>query len=248
MSLGVSMQFAIEPETGEKIQALPGLKAICPACQAEVVAKCGNIYCWHWAHVNTEECDSWSEGETIWHRSWKEFFFPDEVEVVMGPHRADIRTRAGRVIELQHSSISTEEIEERERFYGRGMVWVVDAEPFIGNLEFDLIEDGLPQWRFKETFRWKWERKSWRAAKRPVFLDLGEQGGSHMLFHVNKWSGSMTWFKRGGTRRGYGERGHKEDFLKFFGVEFESFEDRMKRLAQRDLKYIIPGGALLGVQ
>lgn len=48
----------------------------------------------------------------------------------MGPHRADIRRDDGLVIELQASSISAEEIAEREAFYGE-MVWLLDGREFV---------------------------------------------------------------------------------------------------------------------
>ena len=42
-------------------------------------------------------------------------------------HRADILTESGVVVELQHSAISVDEIQERERFYGEKMIWLFDA-------------------------------------------------------------------------------------------------------------------------
>jgi hypothetical protein len=45
----------------------------------------------------------------------------------MGPHRADVVTASGGVVELQHSAISPEVITEREEFYGERMAWVFDA-------------------------------------------------------------------------------------------------------------------------
>lgn len=45
----------------------------------------------------------------------------------MGPHRADVVTASGGVVELQHSAISPEVITEREEFYGERMAWIFDA-------------------------------------------------------------------------------------------------------------------------
>ena len=118
---------------GEKIRAWPGLTAACPGCGGEVVAKCGEIVEWHWAH-KAKDCDAWSEPESEWHLGWKARFPVDWQEVVMGPHRADVKTPRG-VIEFQKSAISAAEIRERERFYGQ-MIWVVDASNF--NLERHL--------------------------------------------------------------------------------------------------------------
>jgi hypothetical protein len=115
---------------GRKIQAFPGVTATCPACGGEVVPKCGEIVEWHWAH-KARDCDSWGEPESQWHLGWKARFPAEWQEVVMGPHRADVRTPRG-VIEFQKSAISAAEIREREQFYGK-MIWVVDASGF--NLE-----------------------------------------------------------------------------------------------------------------
>ena len=45
----------------------------------------------------------------------------------MGPHRADIVTASGGVVEIQHSPISADVITEREEFYGDRMAWIFDA-------------------------------------------------------------------------------------------------------------------------
>ena len=213
------MQYAFDLSTDERIEPFPGARALCPSCKADVIAKCGDINSWHWAHVSTDDCDTWSEGETLWHREWKEYFKPEECEVVMGNHRADIRTSAGRVIELQHSPISTTEIEERERFYGRGIVWVVDASGFIENMDFRKKVD-------HSTFRWKWPRKTWASASRPVYLDPGEESGwGQYIFRLNKMYGETPC-------GGWGKWGCKFDFLRYFGVCIPTPAERRALLAQ----------------
>jgi hypothetical protein len=93
----------------------------------------------------------------------------------MGVHRADIFTDDGWVVELQHSSLSVDEIAEREKFYGSKMVWLWDCiEPFrAGRLalryEEGLDRSGMP----RAWFRWKQPRKTLAACRRPVFLDIG---------------------------------------------------------------------------
>ena len=212
------MRYAIDRGTGNRIVAIPGYRAICPLCRAEVVAKCGDINAWHWAHSSTEDCDSWSEGETSWHLDWKEWFQPEEREVVIGNHRADIRTLAGRVIELQHSPISAEEIAERERFYGSGMVWVVDASEFIDNLCF---RDKGDHW----TFRWKWPRKSWMAAKRPLYLDPGDECcWRGWLFRVHRVHSNVPC-------GGWGRWGDRAEFLRFYGAKIPTYQELMSQIA-----------------
>jgi len=90
---------------------------------------------------------------------------PENVEVVIGNHRADIVGNQSLVIELQHSAISPDEIQEREEFY-KNMIWVLDATVFSDN--FVIYK------KFNySTFRWKWPRKSWDFANCPLILDLG---------------------------------------------------------------------------
>src|SRR4029077_19261118 len=93
-------------------------------------------------------------------------------EVIIGNHRADIVTRDGAVVELQHSTISPQEIAEREAHYGR-MWWIFDATApsLAGRLEL-RPRDGY------YTFRWKHPRTSISWCERPVLLDLD---GEHLL-------------------------------------------------------------------
>jgi hypothetical protein len=124
------------------------------------VAKCGDIVVWHWSH-RADECDPWYEPESDWHLQKKLAFPPEWQEVVVGNHRADVKTPT-IVIELQASSLAPEEITERESFYGR-MVWVLRGSDFWDSLNFRQ-RDGFV------SFRWKWPRKSWWFATKPVYI------------------------------------------------------------------------------
>lgn len=101
--------------------------------------------------------------ETPWHRRSKSYAPPDRREVTIGPHRADIVTPDGTVIELQHSAISPAAIREREAFYRR-MVWLFDGRDLSDRL---ILYDND---RYL-TFRWKQPRKSIGFARRPVYVD-----------------------------------------------------------------------------
>ena len=103
----------------------------CPHCKSEVIAKCGSINVWHWAHID-RDCDLWSEPESDWHKEWKEKVPLKNREVTINNHRADILLAKGLVVELQNSSISVENIRERENFYGE-MVWLFNAQEFMNN-------------------------------------------------------------------------------------------------------------------
>jgi hypothetical protein len=106
--------------------AEPELVALCPLCRQPVLAKCGAVKAWHWAHRAGSDCDAWAEPVGAWHLSWQALAPAERVEVALGLHRADIVGDDDMVIELQHSPIGAAEIERRERYYGR-MVWLFDA-------------------------------------------------------------------------------------------------------------------------
>ena len=103
------MKFAIVK--GERREAEPGLSAACVGCGKAMVAKCGELRVWHWAHRGAWTCDRWWEPETKWHRVWKNNF-PKEWQEVVGTaengerHIADVRTKQGLVLEFQHSFLS----------------------------------------------------------------------------------------------------------------------------------------------
>jgi competence protein CoiA len=123
------MKFAVVE--GLRSEAEPGRSGECPACHRPVVAKCGKLRVWHWAHKGTLLCDAWAEGETEWHRAWKGQFPADWQEVVHHAengerHIADVKTGDGWVLEFQHSPLSTEERRARTVFYKR-LNWIVDG-------------------------------------------------------------------------------------------------------------------------
>lgn len=152
---------------GQRRPAAPGLRGTCPGCGGPVIAKCGTILVWHWAH-EAADCDPWSEPESAWHLGWKAAFSRSRTEVVIGPHRADVVTPRDIVVELQHSPISPEEIEEREQFYDR-MVWLFDGRAYRKHFEMRRKGD-------VHTFRWKHPRKSVWTCEKTVFLDFGPEG------------------------------------------------------------------------
>lgn len=125
------MQYA--SINGLRSTAQPGLKGFCEHCGGLVQAKCGSIVLWHWAHLNLENCDSWHESETLWHRAWKDSFGKEcsEISIIKDgvKHIADVLTRKNVVIELQNSPIKPETIAAREQFYDT-MVWMINGTEF----------------------------------------------------------------------------------------------------------------------
>jgi len=146
----------------KKIKAYPNGKSICPLCKNKLVAKCGDIKIWHWAHKSKKDCDPWYKGESPWHIKWKEYFPKECQEVIIKNHRADIKTKEGLIIELQSSNISSEEIQKREEFY-KNMIWILNGETIAKNF--------VP---YKLRYKWKWFPQSLHAIKKDVYIDLND--------------------------------------------------------------------------
>lgn len=191
------MQYALDG-SGQRVVAEKGTEAECPACKARVVAKCGEIITHHWAHACGSECDSWFEPIGAWHLSWQSLWPEDCREVVIGRHRADVLTPGGTVIEFQHSTISTEEIREREEFY-ESMVWLFDGTDVWNRLKLwcgrAFKEPEEPEHHY--FYEWARPRTSIRACEKPVYLDLGHgniariQPGKREPFPDSGWADTM---------------------------------------------------------
>jgi competence protein CoiA len=164
------MMYALDDDD-RRIEATPGAAARCPICERQCIPKCGHIVIWHWAHIAREDCDLWSEPDTEWHRNWQSVLPEECREIVIGCHRADLVTPTGTIIELQHSSISPDEIAEREDFYGERLVWLFDAADAYADDRLSIRRRPGQQY---VTFRWKHPRKSVACCARPVLLDLGD--------------------------------------------------------------------------
>jgi competence protein CoiA len=172
----VRLMFVARDQTGRAIEARPGIRASCPLCREPVRPRCGQLVSWHFAHHAREDCDVWSEGETAWHRDWKEAVPVERREVVIGRspgprHRADIVAVDGTVVELQHSSISPAEIVEREAFYRR-MVWVFDVTQPLVKGRLWIKPNYEPEAAYR-SFIWKHCRTSLAACRRPIYFDWG---------------------------------------------------------------------------
>jgi competence CoiA-like predicted nuclease len=132
------MKFALNENGDRIIPSYSGQRAICPICSGTLLAKCGEIYIWHWQHDHDRNCDPWQEHETAWHREWKAKFPISCQEVIIEKngerHIADVKTEQGIIIEFQNSSISKSTIRIREEFY-QSMMWVVNAIEFKNNFK-----------------------------------------------------------------------------------------------------------------
>jgi competence protein CoiA len=190
---------------GHRREAEPGLSATCPYCSSAVIAKCGDLRRWHWAHRSERDCDHWWESETDWHRDWKNEFPPGWQEIIHNAqddekHVADVKTETGMVIEFQHSPLKPEERMSREAFYGK-MVWVVDGRR--------RKRDAKQLLKCVEPYAWTHPLftiyatngeecallRDWNASGVPVYFDLGDQqeDGQRILWRRNSRKGRVCF-------------------------------------------------------
>ncbi|WP_075590855.1 competence protein CoiA [Labilibacter marinus] len=186
------MKYAFIGEN--KTEAFKGGKGICPNCNSELIAKCGDVNINHWAHKGTRNCDIWWENETEWHRNWKNNFPKEWQEIIHHDntgekHIADVKTKKDWVLEFQHSFIKPEERNSRNRFYSK-LVWVIDglrrktdkkqfqkvlqesSQAPVGNVNIRKIN-------FPEESRLL---KEWMNCEAPVFFDFYELNQSILWF------------------------------------------------------------------
>ncbi len=181
-AFGQDMKFALV--IGQRQEAQPNLSGTCPACDCPMVAKCGDIKIWHWAHRGRLVCDPWWENETEWHRRWKGQFPVPWQEVVHQAetgekHIADVKADRGWVIEFQHSYLKPEERRSRDTFYPK-LIWVVDGT----RRKRDIVQllkawnEGVPVGEnspVRKTFSDSCVLlREWAASNAPIFFDLGE--------------------------------------------------------------------------
>ena len=176
------MRFALVD--GTKTDPQPGLRGTCPSCESAMIAKCGRVVAWHWAHKSSRHCDRWWESETDWHREWKARFPRAWREVVHVDdrtgerHFADVKTAANLVVEFQHSPIKPEERRVREAFY-KEMIWIVDGTRGLDKSYFFLDSSQEPVVRKPLGYAIRWWSRSrllhnWYESRVPVFFDFRE--------------------------------------------------------------------------
>lgn len=184
------MKFALA--NGQRLEAKPDLSGECPSCGKPMVAKCGEVRVWHWAHKGTRCCDPWWESETAWHRAWKDEFPIEWQEIVHHApdgerHIADVKTHDGWVLEFQHSSIKPDERSSREEFY-EGLIWVVDgARRARDSAQFERAwESGKSNVPFDPKRRIESPSSSllrdWKGGRAHVFFDFGDPQRLWWLF------------------------------------------------------------------
>ena len=169
---------------GVRREAAPGLVGECQLCGRAMVAKCGSVKVWHWAHAASDACDPWWRGETAWHREWKSHFPQDWTEVVHVAdngerHFADVKTPTGWVCEFQNSPIALGERNARNACYQR-VIWVVnglrrknDWRQFKESMSRSARLHGVAGASMHTTTDCRILRE-WASDFVPVFFDFGE--------------------------------------------------------------------------
>ncbi len=178
------MEFALVE--GKRSRPIKGQRGVCQYCEGEMVAKCGRVKMWHWAHLPEYNCDPWRRPETEWHRDWKNRFPADWQEVIHiddrtgEKHIADVKTPLGLVIEFQHSPMDYAELVSREAFY-QNMIWVVDGDrDGMDSGTFSVGISSVVEFRpLVHLVKW-WGRSrllhKWAEATVPVYIDFGWRG------------------------------------------------------------------------
>lgn len=158
---------------GQPTVAAPKAVGVCPGCHTEMVAKCGDIMTWHWAHRPGSDCAYGNDGESGWHMWWKWQFHHagGRVEVSYRSehgrnHRADAVTVGGLVVEMQHDYLALVDIASREHTYGR-MAWIYDGGRFADRLDHGVTVDGTIK------FNWSGAAPSITKHQRPVLWHVG---------------------------------------------------------------------------
>jgi len=162
------MMYGID-KNNKRILPSPKEEAFCELCKSKLISKCGDIRIWYWSHYRRPDCDNWYEPETQWHYEWKNLAPKNNREIVIPPHRADIKGTRGIIVELQNSPISTKDIRNRETFY-KNMVWIINAQNFDIELDTNIYEE---KWKKNKEIRFYWKRmrKTWNVSNLPNFFD-----------------------------------------------------------------------------
>ena len=216
----------------KKTEATKGANGLCPYCDSELIAKCGEVKIHHWAHKGNRNCDPWWENETEWHRSWKDNFPIDWQEVIQfdesgEKHIADVKTENGWVLEFQHSYLTPEERRARNAFYPK-LVWVVDGLrrkrdkiQFLKVLEESTVISTRPPIRRVHYLEECRLLKEWHDSSSLIFFDFQE---------VNELKQSDLWLLYFTTpkREAYLIPFSHDDFIKYHhGKEFDEIVETL---------------------
>lgn len=142
--------FIALDESGDRVVASNAVRDMqyhCPVCGSPVILRSGLQNADHFAHVAGACADSWNYDMSEWHLEMQNFFPSEAREVVVKHngivHRADILID-NTVIEMQHSPITAEEFNDRNKFFqdlGYRIAWVFDVRDKMENDQIQYLDE-----------------------------------------------------------------------------------------------------------
>src|SRR6266702_3722476 len=148
------MKFAIV--NGQRQEAQPNLSGKCPTCDHPMVAKCGEVRMWHWAHQGSRFCDPWWENETEWHRAWKGQFPVNWQEVVHQTetgekHISDVKTDRAQLLNAWKEGVPAGANSLVRRAFSDNSVLLREWAGSDAPIFFDLGEMQVLWWLFAKS-------------------------------------------------------------------------------------------------
>ena len=155
-------------------------KVMCSACNNILVAKKGNINMHHYAHDKNTNCviKRDKDCKTAWHILWQNIAKPEFLEKYINNdgkiHIADVINEKNMIIEIQHSNLSQEEIEKREKFYDN-MIWILDGNDVvkISDEEYICIKYNKMLTTTNNYEIVKITKKFWTKINKKAYIDIG---------------------------------------------------------------------------
>lgn len=154
----------------------PNIVYLCPSCSGELVIKKGNVRVSHFAHKSIIQCDDYDNDMSEWHRNWQKKFPLKNREVVLRMNKSDPhagyyihlvrRTDVlcyGYAIEFQNSPITSEEFDERNKFYNKleyKVVWIFNMIDAFQNGKIDCYEEWQSNKDNGGKFSWSYASKT----------------------------------------------------------------------------------------
>ena len=190
----------------------------CPICKSNVIAKKGEVNKHHFAHINKNDCDSWSE-MSEWHKEWQDKFKEEYREIVLENHRADIK-KDNWIIEFQKSPLSEQDMKERIDFYTK-----------YGNLIFlfDLRDKDI--WDTEKKSIYETRYYLWNHYSKSI-VDPSYSDKYYLFFQIEE--DLILWVKGKGINYKTNENSWKcievykkltkDQFIKYF-TEFERYKE-----------------------
>lgn len=177
----------VDPALADQPELKPSARATCVDCLGVLIAKCGEINRWHWAHEAHDATCTGSDGEGAWHRAWKMWAEQHgaQTEISEGRHRADIVWHDGTVYELQSNYLDAVDIANREQHWGDRLTWIYRITPN----RFSRLWNAGDGW-----FRWQRPPVSMTRHEAPIIWHVNDRlydatvtfGGNDVLVKFSK--------------------------------------------------------------